>query len=412
MKVLSTLIFGLTFSLCSLAQSPEFKTYSNGLIYSEETMTKLSFIVDSLNLKFKTCDFNKDFYSVQQVMGHYIYLDSGDLKSAKKDIDQNISFQKFCEKYPLAKVEKDVFIVKNVYTNYNKSKVIDIEKFSVKSGSGYSIESEDISLINKDLTEQWYVSKSEKTSYSKEKIQGFYFPENFQSIVLPKKYSLMIGYTDCLIDTTQTKLKSDLETGDVDLPKDWQTLSFSKKEKLLDEMRGIRVVGGCSQDSRPREHAINIALLSAETYNWEVFLKAHLDIMNDRFDRMSDGSYAWGQRETYLKELEELNINVNDLIFGISFRVENPATNHYYSSISRVGRALSETSNPKEVEETILSIVSDEELDYFNRILFYFLFKNYNSYQIDETIKKANAERLNAALTTFPEHFKNDMIIK
>ncbi|MBK7243510.1 MAG: hypothetical protein IPH98_06560 [Saprospiraceae bacterium] len=72
--------------------------------------------------------------------------------------------------------------------------------------------------------------------------------------------------------------------------------------------------------------------------------------MNDRFDRKSDGSYAWGQRNTYIKELEELNINVPDLILGILFRIENPASNHYFGSIGRVGRALSETKNRNEIE--------------------------------------------------------------
>ena len=83
-------------------------------------------------------------------------------------------------------------------------------------------------------------------------------------------------------------------------------------------MRETRVVGSCSMDSSPREHAINIAMLSAETTDWSVFLRAHLDIMNDRFDRVSDGSYAWKDRNTYIKELEQLDINVSDLIFGKS----------------------------------------------------------------------------------------------
>ena len=48
-------------------------------------MTKLSHIVDSLNLKFKTCDFDKAFYSMQQALGHLVKLDAGNIASAKKD---------------------------------------------------------------------------------------------------------------------------------------------------------------------------------------------------------------------------------------------------------------------------------------------------------------------------------------
>src|SRR5690606_2706951 len=128
--------------------------------------------------------------------------------------------------------------------------------------------------------------------------------------------------------------------------------SFSAKRKgrLLQRMRHTKVVGSCSQDASPRIHAINIALVSAETTNWEVFLKAHLDIMNDKFDRMSDGNYAYAQRKTYIKELEELNINVIDLLLGISLRIENPANNHYYGNIGRLGRAISESKYKVEFE--------------------------------------------------------------
>jgi hypothetical protein len=252
----------------------------------------------------------------------------------------------------------------------------------------------------------------EKTSYSDESLSAFYFPTNFSSVPIPQKYAQMIGYSDCIVDTTTAKFKDDLKAGWVDLPENWASLSDKKKAKLLDEMRSTKVIGGCSQDSRPREHAINIALLSAETYNWEVFLKAHLDIMNDRFDRMSDGNYAWEQRNTYIKELEELNINVPDLILGITFRIENPASNHYFGSIGRVGRALSETNNRNEIESTMLSLVSDNELDIYNRLLFYFLFRNYNFNLKDEGIQTENNLKLAAAIKTFPNFISEILIEK
>ena len=405
MRNLITLVAGLFLTISVYSQEGEFKVYSNGLIYSEQTMTKLSHIVDSLNLKFKTCDFDKSYYSIQQSIGHLVKLDAGDIKSAKKDLEQNISFEDFGSKYPDAKIEKNVLIIRMKYTNYEDKEIVRIQHFDLKSDYGFDIESEDLRLYKKDVKNSWLFEYNKKSNYSEENIRAFFFPENFLSSELPKKYSLMIGYTDCLIDTTTTKFKDDLKSGWVDLPKNWTSLSDKKKAKLLDEMRSTQVIGFCSMDSRPREHAINIALLSAETYNWEVFLKAHLDIMNDRFDRMSDGSYAWAQRNTYIKELEELNINVSDLILGISFRIENAASNHYYGSIGRLGRALSETKNRTEIENEMLSIIQDTELDYYNRLLFYFLFKNYNYYTEDEAVKNENNEKLALAVKSLPEFF-------
>lgn len=403
MKNLTTLIIGLVVTISAYCQDGEFKVYQNGLIYSKKTMDKLSHIVDSLNLKYKTCNFNTVFYSKSQTIGHIVKVDIGNIKEAKKDMENQISLDDFLKKYPKATVERNVLIIKSKYKNYEQQDVVEFEEFDLKSDYGFSITSENVSLYQKDFSNKWLWEYSEKTNYSDESLSAIYFSTKFSSVSIPQKYSQMIGYSDCIIDTTTTKFKDNLKDGWVDLPENWTELSDKKKAKLLDEMRSTKVVGGCSQDSRPREHAIHIALLSAETYNWEVFLKSHLDIMNDRFDRKSDGSYAWGQRNTYIKELEELNINVPDLILGISFRIENPASNHYFGSIGRVGRALSETKNRNEIEQAMLSIVSDKELDIYNRLLFYFLFRNYNHNIKDETIKKDNNDKLAIATKTLPD---------
>ena len=163
-------------------------------------------------------------------------------------------------------------------------------------------------------------------------------------------------------------------------------------------------MGSCSMDQRPRNHAVNIALLSAETANWEVFLRSHLNIMNDRFERASDGSYAQATRNTYIRELEELEINVPDLMLGISIWVENPGKHHYFGNISRVGRALSETRHATEIEKSILEMVSDNNLDTYNRVLMYYLFLNYNQYLTDKNQQQKNAERLTEAVKTLPAY--------
>jgi hypothetical protein len=180
-------------------------------------------------------------------------------------------------------------------------------------------------------------------------------------------------------------------------------LYYSKKAEL--ELKRNRIViGGCSQDNGPRVHALNIAKLSAETINWEIFLRSHLDIMNDRFERLSDGSYAWGQRKTYIKELEVLEINVLDLLLGISLRIENPSNNHYFGSIGRLGRALSETNKSTEIESKMLQMVSDNKLDDYNRILIYYLFLNYNNNLDDQQKQIINKEKLMKAVKTLPEY--------
>ena len=74
MKKLLSLALSLTMCQIFFAQSGEFKQYPNGLIYSEATMHKLTFIVDSLKLKYKYCDLDKTFFSKAQAMAHIIRL--------------------------------------------------------------------------------------------------------------------------------------------------------------------------------------------------------------------------------------------------------------------------------------------------------------------------------------------------
>ena len=400
------LLAGLLITLISFSQQNEFPVYANGLIYSEPTMKRLSLIVDSLNLKFKSCELNTKYHSAQQAIGHLVRMKNGNIIAAKNDMENQLPLEDFLKKYPDASIERFVLIIRSLYANYQGKETVEIRHFDLEHDYGFSITSNDLELYKKDLQNQWLFTYNQKVSYTTESLTAFYFPANFSSHEIPHKYAMMIGYADCLIDTTTPKFKDNLKRGRVSLPSGWASLSQQDKVILLEKMRSTRVVGMCSMDNSPREHAVNIALLSAETFNWEVFLKSHLDIMNDRFERYSDGSYAWGKRNTYIRELEVLRIDVADLVLGTVFRIGNPAKNHYYGSIGRLGRALSETRNRAEIESTILSIIIDKELDDYNRLLFYFLFLNYNHYIQDKKLQEENKRKLLVAVEKLPDYIK------
>jgi hypothetical protein len=189
-------------------------------------------------------------------------------------------------------------------------------------------------------------------------------------------------------------------------------LKVISKDDALELKRSRKVVGRCSMDQSPRYHALNIAMLSAETVNWQVFLRAHLNIMNDRFERMSDGSYAWERRNTYIKELEELNIEVQELLLGITFRIQNPVEKHYYGSISRLGRALAETKNRLQLENQLVAIIKDKELDAYNRLLIHYLYLNYVYNIKNKNIRLTSLERLEDADKSLPDYLKLRIKIK
>jgi hypothetical protein len=189
------------------------------------------------------------------------------------------------------------------------------------------------------------------------------------------------------------------------------TGTYYSKKAALTLKRRRRVIGGCSQDTRPREHLFSIALLSAETADWQVFLRAHLDIMNDRVDRVSDGSYAWGRRLTYIKELEDLDINVHELMLAICFAIDNPAGNHYFGSIGRLGRAFAEAKDRSKLEQEILKMIADNELDDLNRLRMHYLFLNY-IYNLPKKQDRAAAlPKLEAADKILPSYIYSKLEI-
>lgn len=394
----SILVLLLLISTFSWEQ--EFKVYDNGLIYNEKTMGQLTDIVDSLNLKFKVCELNPKFYSEPQTFGSKIVLDKKDINSAIRDIKENISLTDFKAKYQKAEITNQVLIVQFNYTNYLGEKITEYSEIN-GTGGGKNIQLED--NTKNEFNGNWVYEKRSDRLYA------FYLPKAPSKTQIPEKYALQIGYADCLIDTTTLKFKEDAKSGWYRAPQDWESLTLVEQEALLDTLRSTKVIGGCSMDLSPRYHAKDIALLSAQTTKWEVFLRAHLDIMNDRFDRVSDGSYAWGDRQTYIRELEELNIDVPKLIIGISLRVHNPAQNHYYGNVQRLGRALAETRFQTEIEDAMFEMMHNNKLDAYNRMIIYFLFRNYNYFLKENAPEHVedNRQKFEKMVLTLPTEFQN-----
>lgn len=470
------------------SQNPEFERTDNGLMYSNNTISQLKHIVDSLNLRFKVCDLSKEFYAIPQAKAHYITIEKKQVLAAKADIDHNISFDEFAKKYAQAKIEKDVSVLKYISDSEQKKKILTISSISFKNDEHEIKIKNDISKYLGSLKGKWIYEYNKKTSYSDEELSAFYFTEDFESKKIPEKYAKMVQYADCMIDTSTvvffpnakhsdiyfistTNKKSSVEkfidyiakkTGkpDYNTIKEneweaykakfsvWDSLKFIKIDSLKaadknfipmfnealaeakvifntnDEFetyvahydspatalffkRNRKVVGGCSMDQGPRIHAMNIAILAAQTANWSVFLKAHLDIMNDRFERVSDGSYAWGLRNTYIKEIELLNLNITDLLLGICFRYKNPSTNHYFGGVGRIGRAMAESKDSLLLENTIIDAIKDNSLDDFNRVIMYFLFTNYNYYIQDKAHQELNKTRLSEAVKNLLPHLSS-----
>ena len=209
-----------------------------------------------------------------------------------------------------------------------------------------------------------------------------------------------------LIDAVDTAMVRDNGTEGLEE----MTASYLSKTRALDLMRHRQVIGICSQDRSPRLHALKIAEMAAQCNAWDIFLRAHLDIMCDHFQRMSDGSYAYGQRKTYLKELEVLNLDVVDLMLGLGLRASNHAENHYNGTVWRLGWAMGESKNQALFEEKLQTMMKDERLDEFNRGLAFIMYSSYlrNLENMDLANKKILA--LKETASQYPASLQTDIL--
>jgi hypothetical protein len=466
----------LTISWCSNGQQTEFKVYDNGLIYSEASMNKLGTIVDSLNLKFRTCDLTHPYYSFAQGMATKVKVRN---KEALKLVESEASLETFKHRYP-GSIEEEIWITKSRYLDYENKRYIEYSGLPYGWSSEPSISVKDTRA--NDKTTGWIVNR--------DKSMAFYFTK-LEQTSLPFEYARLIQYVDCMIDTTATiflpraqgevyqqvatgskadefvkwarqypnepgypddleklddnefKLayekysqqyhtwdslrllyldqqmkyvhghnllteaaEESIDTGNSSTEFEFYVARYLSKETALQLKRSRKVIGGCSQDQSPRYHAMEICQLAAETTQWDIFLRSHLDIMNDRFERVSDGSYAWAGRKTYLKELEALGIPAIDLLIGTCLRAENVSENHYWGAIGRVGRALADAEDKLTLEQRLLTMVQDEKLDPYNRLLFAYLFNNYAHNLDEESHKAACLKELDKAVNTLPDFVK------
>lgn len=451
-----------------LGHAQEFKVFENGLIYSPPAVAELRDMIAEKDEEFRKCDLNKAFRARYQTTGFFIAVEGADPETYRVP-DETVSLQEFLkslgqetpkrEHFVLAenldyrgKAQTGIYRSLNESTLYLKNKVYQRHRGQRWLGVPGGVLYLDAPFISAELPERYarYLMYSEcmidttATVFFEEARRSDGFERNMAWEGLERYINRKFGKrapkfpeegSEGVYNTYYTKLSkwqqereqfvadtcSRTSAFKVQLQKalDEARLSGNSNGELemyvaryislpqaLELKRSRRVVGMCSQDDSPRVHALQIAQLAAESRQWDIFLRSHLDIMNDRMDRMSDGSYAYDARLTYLKELEALQIDVPELMYGISLRTENPSRNHYFGTIWRVGRALSESSIAPQIESELLGMVADPALDDFNRLMLFYLYSNMKYYEDSDKGKEGFKKAEAVALALLPEYMQ------
>jgi len=181
---------------------------------------------------------------------------------------------------------------------------------------------------------------------------------------------------------------------------------YSKKEALTLK-RNRYVYDRCGRDQVHWPHVFDITQLAAETANWNVFIRAHLDLMNSR-PLYPFNYYGKGNGYPLTKELELLGINIYDLLLAISLNIGDAAPGHYAANLEFICRAFSKSKDRDRLELALLSMVADSELDDFNRIRMHYLYLNYLHYNQGDL--PAMLEKLKDADKKFSYHIYSRLI--
>lgn len=192
---------------------------------------------------------------------------------------------------------------------------------------------------------------------------------------------------------------------------DLEDMAYSTipKFRALNLIRQSQTIGTCSFDDRPLEQMKRIATLAAETSNWSLFLKSSLNVLNDNVSRVAQSNIASNNRKSYVEELVKLNLDLNKVLIGSNFRINDSINTHYYSDGGKIAKAYSSLSEKHQgfFEKTITEILKDPYIDTFNKLHFYNTYLNFKYLAKDSLKIKTTSQNISRLVTYLPHEIKS-----
>lgn len=387
---------------------------SYNLEYSKETKDRLKQVVDSLHQNFKSNQ-HQQFFSRPLSMGHYIRLDTVEEKvlfQIQKDLKENISIDSFTQKYPQSIYVRNRLLHKyppTIDSDGNLKVLVMVHERDDMFNWGIYFRN-DSSIEQNLLTNKWVWIFSPLKDSIHYRFKAIYFKENFNRKPFPEKYNHMIRYLDHMVDSTKVFYEN--RRAHAYLPKNYDKLIFLEKKSVLDQLRGdlfyeMDLEGG--EDGIAKQW-LNIATVSADVNNWPVFIRAHLNIINDNFYRHHSPTDYSDQGYIYIRTLEELEVNVVSLLLATVLIVDGKKSwpslgeDSYRGVLPKIAHAIYVSAYKEQFKSIILEMISDDKLDMLNRLTMIELFKFINAFVINKKEKKINREALLEAIVTLPRN--------
>lgn len=143
---------------------------------------------------------------------------------------------------------------------------------------------------------------------------------------------------------------------------------YRSKELALHLKRSHFPVACCGMSSRPYLHRRDIAVLAAQTAEWNVFLRTHIDVVYDDYRKNPDGTITFLGDRTMVPVLQEFSLDVEALLLGSVLRVDNRHKNAYIGGAYNMGNVIARMPERDEILNNIRNMIGNHQLDDFNRL--------------------------------------------
>lgn len=162
---------------------------------SSENIQKLNAIIDSIDQNYERDNASK-FYSMPQTTAHHFEITTRNPEEFLKLLAASKSFEELVNSEPHLQIDRDLLVIKSSYSNYKGVKRMEIKSFEIGNNSRANIKMDYTDSLNQKDIEYYFTSYTRKNITS---IRGFYLTAEFETYVIPKKYSNWVSYTDMIV---------------------------------------------------------------------------------------------------------------------------------------------------------------------------------------------------------------------
>jgi hypothetical protein len=186
-----TIAFLAILNLCC-AQADSFNQNLNFELSTEQQLLFNSFKNELANNNINEQDFINHIATA-----HYIYIDKGKIKSATKDLKNNISFDEFILKHPETIVDSNLLVVRQQQLNFKNENVTNYTNLPATKKYLHSITTTRKTVeVGVKFKGKWVYNYVPKSKYADEFLMAFYFTSDFGFEPLINEFTNVIAYSN------------------------------------------------------------------------------------------------------------------------------------------------------------------------------------------------------------------------